>query len=295
MDHDRYGWSALVRRPPVTWPGGARVALVVMPSLQWFPLDMAAAPFPPVGHLDEPYPDYRGYTHRDYGNRVGIFRIIAVLDRLAIRASTPVNAAIAGRYPELLAEVVRRRWEVVAYGRHMGQPHHAGLDRAAEAVLVDEVLATLRRASGQTVVGWLTPGGTESPHTLELLAERGVAYVLDWANDELPYPLRTSAGVLHAMPYAHDLSDAIVIWQNHQTTEEFGEAVLDAFRTLDDEAARQGGRILTIAVHPWIIGQPHRIGVFERVLTALARRPGVWPATASEVLAAFATHEERSS
>jgi peptidoglycan/xylan/chitin deacetylase (PgdA/CDA1 family) len=293
MDHDRYTWFPLVRRPPVAWPNGARVALVVMPSLQWFPLDMPAGLFPPIGTFEAPYPDLRAYSHRDYGNRVGIFRIMAVLDRLAIPASVPTNAAIAQRYPDLLAEVVRRRWEVVAYGRHMGQSHHAGLERAAEAAIVDEVLAMLRRASGQPVGGWLSPGGTESPHTLDLLAERGVTYVLDWANDELPYPLRTAAGRLHAMPYGHDLSDARIIWQDYHTTEEFADAVLDAYRTLDQEAMRQGGRLLTIAVHPWLIGQPHRIATFERLLATLVRQPRVWPATATEVLTAFTRDQVR--
>lgn len=294
MDHDRYGWSPLARRPPVTWPNGARIALVVMPTLQWFPLDMPTGPFSPIGAFEAPYPDLRAYTHRDYGNRVGIFRIMAVLDRLAIPASVPTNAAIAERYPELVTEVVRRGWEVVAYGRHMGHSHHAGLERTTEAVLVDEALATLRHASGQPVAGWLSPGGTESLHTVDLLAERGVQYVLDWANDELPYPLRTATGPLYAMPYGHDLSDTSIIWQYYHTTEEFADAVLDAFRVLDAEAAREGGRLLTIAVHPWLIGQPHRIARFERLLTTLVHQPGIWPATAADVLAAFRHDEEPS-
>ena len=153
MDHDRYAWSPLARRPPVTWPNGARIALVVMPTLQWFPLRHAAGPVPAQRQLRGSLPDLRAYTHRDYGNRVGIFRIMAVLDRLAIPASVPINAAIAERYPELLTEVVRRGWEVVAYGRHMGQSHHAGLERDAEAALLDEVLGILRHASGQPVEG----------------------------------------------------------------------------------------------------------------------------------------------
>jgi peptidoglycan/xylan/chitin deacetylase (PgdA/CDA1 family) len=294
MDHDRYAWSPLVRRPPVAWPGGARVALVVLPSLQWFPLDMASSPFAAVGALDEPYPDYRAYSHRDYGNRVGIFRIMAILDRLAIPATVPVNAAVAERYPELVAEIVRRGWEVVAYGRDMGHPHHPELERAVEIALIDESLAQLRRATGQPVRGWLSPGGTESPHTLDLLAERGIGYVLDWANDELPYRLRTEQGSIHAMPYAHDLSDATIIWQSHQTADEFAEAVLAAARALDAEAEAQGGRILPVALHGWIMGQPHRVRALDRLLAELIARPGVWPTTAGEALAAYIASAERA-
>src|SRR5262249_19166751 len=162
--------------------------------------------------------------------------IMAVLDRLAIPATAPVNAAVADRYPELIDEVVRRGWEVVAYGLHMGQAHHGGLERLAETAVIETALAALRRATGQAVRGWLSPGGTESPHPLDLLAARGIRYVLDWANDELPYRLRTESGSVHAMPYAHDLSDATVVWQSHHTADEFADAVLDAARVLEAEA-----------------------------------------------------------
>ena len=295
MDHDRYAWSPLPARPPVSWPGGKRVALVVMPTIQWFPLDMTATPFPPVGTPDEPYPDYRTYTHRDYGNRVGIFRIMAALDRLELPATCRVNGIIAKRYPELVTEVVRRRWEVAAYGWHMGRTHHAGLRPEDEAGLIQQSLGVLRRATGQPITGWLSPGGTESAATLDLLARNGVAYVLDWAHDELPSPLRTASGVIHAMPTAPDLDDSITIWQSRHSTNEFAEAILDAHRLLDREARDRGGRVLPIALHSWIAGQPHRIGRLERVLADLAGHPGVWPATASEVLAAFTAQQEQTA
>jgi allantoinase len=295
MDHDRYPWSPIVERPAVRWPRGARVALLVTPVLEWFPLDAPSPPLQPLGALDGPYPDYRAYTHRDYGNRVGIFRVMAVLDRLGVPATAAVNAAVATRYPQLLDEIGRRRWEVVAHGLHMGRFHHGGLDRDVEAALVDEALTLLRAASGQPVRGWLSPGGIESPHTLDLVAARGVSYVLDWVNDELPYVLRTESGRLHAMPYAHDLSDAAVIWERHHSAVEYAEAVLDAFTVLDREAEHAGGRILTLPLHPWIIGQPHRIGALERVLAEIRNRPHVWPATAGEILDAWrASAEPRS-
>ncbi len=287
MDHDRYGWSALIDRPPVRWPGNARVALLVIPVLQWFPLDAAATPLQPAGALDAPYPDYRAYSHRDYGNRVGIFRVMAVLDRLGLPATVAVNAAVAARYPGLIAEIGRRRWEIAAHGLHMGRLHHGGLDREEEATIVDEALALLRRVSGQPVRGWLSPGGTESPHTLDLLAARDVRYVLDWVNDELPYLLRTETGRLHALPYAHDISDAALIWERHHSATEFAEAVIDHFTTIDREGEQAGGRMLALLLHPWIIGQPHRIAALERALGEIRRRPGIWPATASEILDAW--------
>jgi peptidoglycan/xylan/chitin deacetylase (PgdA/CDA1 family) len=137
----------------VRWPGSARVALVVVPAVQWFPLDTPATPLQPVGALDGIHPDYRAYTHRDYGNRVGIFRVMAVLDRLGLRATAAVNAAVAARYPWLLGEIGGRGWEIAAHGFHMGRLHHGGLDRGEEGAIVDETLGLLRRASGQPVRG----------------------------------------------------------------------------------------------------------------------------------------------
>ena len=151
MDHDRYEWSILFRRKPVDWPGGARVALLVVPALEWFPLDMTGKPFRAPGGLERPYPDYRYYTSRDYGNRVGVFRVMEVLDDLGIRASVAMNSAVAERHPFLVREVTRRGWEVVAHGVHMDRLHYGGLAVDQERQQVRESVGTLRRLSGQPV------------------------------------------------------------------------------------------------------------------------------------------------
>jgi peptidoglycan/xylan/chitin deacetylase (PgdA/CDA1 family) len=288
MDHDRYDWSIMFRRPPVRWPAGARVALWVVVPVQWFPLDMAGrVPFMPAGGVDEPYPDLRNYTHRDYGNRVGIFRVMKVLDRLGIRATAAVNAAVGERYPRLIDEIRARDWEFVAHGRDMAHLHHAGLGKDAEAVVVEQAVASLRRVSGRPVRGWLSPAGSESLNTLDLVAAQGIEYVCDWVNDELPYPMRTAAGTVYAMPFGYEMSDTNLFGQLHYTAPEFAEQVEDQFDLLYREAAGGGGRILSLTVHPWLIGQPHRIAALERALGHVVARAGVWAATGSEILAAF--------
>jgi peptidoglycan/xylan/chitin deacetylase (PgdA/CDA1 family) len=288
MDHDRYDWSIMFRRPAVRWPEGARVALWVVVPVQWFPLDMAGrVPFMPVGGVDEPYPDLRNYTHRDYGNRVGIFRIMKVLDRLGLRATAAVNAAVGERYPRLIDEIRARDWEFVAHGQDMAHLHHAGLGRDAEAAIVERAIASLRRVSGRPVRGWLSPAGSESLHTLDLVAAHGIEYVCDWVNDELPYPMRTAAGTVYAMPFGYEMSDTTLFGQFHYMTDEFAEQVEDQFDLLYREAATGGGRILALTVHPWLIGQPHRIGGLERALGHVMARAGVWAATGAEILAAF--------
>jgi peptidoglycan/xylan/chitin deacetylase (PgdA/CDA1 family) len=295
MDHDRYEWSILFRRRPVEWPGGARLALWVVPSLEWFPLDMSSTPFRAPGALERPYPDYWNYTHRDYGNRVGIFRVMQALDAFGILATAAVNAAVCERYPFVIEQGKKRGWEFIAHGLDMGRLHHAGLSRDEEAKMVSEAVETVRRATGQPVRGWLSPANSESLNTPDLVAASGVEYLCDWINDDMPYPVRTQSGTLYSLPYSHEINDATIIWQYHASADEFAEQIQDQFDLLYREAARHGGRVLSISLHPWIIGQPHRIGALERALSYVMRHAGVWPATGSEILAAFRAQGQRGA
>ena len=291
MDHQHYDWSMLPQRKPVAWPGGARVALWVVPALEWFPLDMKSVPFKPPGAMMTAYPDLRHYTLRDYGNRIGIFRIMKALERHGIPASVAVNAAVAVRYPSLLDECTRRGWEVIANGLDMDHLHHAGLDRGAEKGLIDQTLDILRRASNQAVRGWLSPAKSESASTLELLAGAGLDYVCDWVNDDLPYAMRTPAGALHAMPHPIDMDDHTILVQNHHSEDDFRDQLCDQFDLLYKESATQGGRVMAISLHPWVIGQPYRIGALEEALQHMMRHKGVWAATGSQILDAWKASE----
>jgi len=287
MDHDRYDWSMLPRRQAVAWPDGARVALWVVPALEWFPLDMKGVPFKPPGAMQTAYPDLRHYTLRDYGNRVGIFRVMKALDRHGIRASVAVNAAVAARYPSLLQACTQRHWEVIANGLDMDHLHHGALAVADEKQLIDTTLALLRKASGQAVRGWLSPAKSESAATPDLLRAAGVDYVCDWVNDDMPFALRTDAGVLHAMPHPIDMDDITILVQNHHTEDDFRDQLCDQFDVLYRESATQGGRIMAISLHPWVIGQPYRIKALEDALDHIMRHRGVWAATGSEILDAW--------
>lgn len=287
MDHDWYEWSMLGRRPAVSWPNGARVAFWVTVALEFFPLDQSADPFRAPGGMETPYPDLRHYTLRDYGNRVGVFRVFRLLDELGITPTVAFNSKVAERYPLLLTEVVSRDWEVLANGVDMGQIHHSGLERDTEAALVDESLNVLRDLSGQEVSGWLSPARSESMATLELVAERGVRYVCDWYNDDMPYPMTTAGGPLHSMPLSHELDDQTVQLHYQQSERDFADQVEDAMGVLYDESAEQGGRILSLVIHPWMSGQPHRIKALARALRSVMAYPDVWVAPGVEILAAF--------
>jgi peptidoglycan/xylan/chitin deacetylase (PgdA/CDA1 family) len=287
MDHDRYDWSMLTDRKPVAWPGQARVALWVVPALEWFPLNMAGVPFKPPGAMQTAYPDLRHYTLRDYGNRVGIFRIMKALEKHGIRPSVAVNAAVAVRYPSLIRECTQRGWEIIANGLDMDHLHHAALPVEAEKKLIDTTLEILRSASGQAVRGWLSPAKSESAATLDLLGAAGLDYVCDWVNDDMPYAMRTASGALHAMPHPIDIDDYTILVQNHHTEDDFRDQLCDQFDLLYKESATQGGRVMAISLHPWVIGQPYRMRALEEALAHIMRHQGVWAATGSEILDAW--------
>ncbi len=287
MDHDRYGFSNLFERTPVAWPNGAKVALWVVPALEFFPLNPAGKPFKAPGSMVTPYPDFRHYTTRDYGNRVGIYRIFRVLDELKVPASVAFNSAVAERYPALLQEVTRRGWEVIAHGVDMDVLHFGGLEEAEEARQLASSVEALRKASGQPVTGWLSPAKSESFATPDLLAGQGVEYVCDWVNDDMPYAMNTASGTLHSMPHSTELSDRQILIDYHFSEDEYVEQVCDAFDCLYAEAGEHGGRVLSLPVIPYITGLPYRIRAFRRALEYVLGHEGVWAATGSDILAAW--------
>jgi hypothetical protein len=158
------------------------------------------------------------------------------------------------------------------------------MDRDEEAELVSKSLNRLRQLSGQEVSGWISPARNESEHTPELLVENGVRYFCDWVNDDMPYQFRTAAGELVAMPLSNELEDRFVLMNNLHSEQSWLEQVCDACDFLLAEAQQQGGRILALNIHPWMLGQPHRIGKLEQALAYISGKTGVWNASASEIL-----------
>jgi peptidoglycan/xylan/chitin deacetylase (PgdA/CDA1 family) len=287
MDHDRYDWSILPRRRKIEWSGGARVALWVIPALEWFPVDMKGKPFKPPGAMQTAYPDLRHYTLRDYGNRVGIWRMMRSFDQLGIRVTAAMNAAVAVRYPALLEACVARGWEIVANGQDMDHLHYEGLPAEDEKKQIATTLEVFRRVPGLKIRGWLSPAKSQSKATLDLIAAAGLEYCCDWVNDDMPYAMRTAHGPLVAMPHPIDIDDHTILVQNHHSEDEFRDQLRDQFDWLYDEAGTQGGRVMAIALRPWITGQPYRIGALEEALGHMVSRKGVWSATGAEIMDAW--------
>jgi len=284
MDHDYYDWSMMANRTPVQWPNEKKVALWINVAMQYFPLNQQGKPFAPVGGMTTAYPDLRHYTLREYGNRVGIFRLLKAFDKYAVKPTFAVQTRLAERYPYLINKLVERGDEIICHGWHMDAPHYGGQDRKVEAELVKQSLEGLRNITGRDIKGWLSPSKSQSFNTPELLAENGIAYMCDWINDELPYAFRTPAGEITAMPLSTELEDRFIMQANLHSESEYADQIIDAFDFLLDEATETGaGRMLALSIHPWMLGQPHRIGKLEQVLEHITGHSDVWSASAGEI------------
>ena len=288
-DHDLYAWSALHERPPLRWPRGS-VAVWVCVSLEYFPIQPSDTPFRAPGHMQTAYPDYRHYTAREYGTRVGFYRLLDLFADVGVRAGIATNAAIAERCPELLAAVQAGGHEVIAHSTDMNGTIDSTLPEAAERALIGDTKARLA-ACGVAADGWLSIARSQSWRTPDLLAETGYRYCCDWVNDELPYRFRN--GLIN-LPLNHELSDRQIIAVQQQSADSWAQSLEDAFVGLAGEAAATGaGRMLPIHVTPYIMGLPYRIAAFERLLARLAAREEGWFASGGHIVDAFVAQEAR--
>jgi len=300
MDHDLYAYSNMFKRPPVAWPKSKNVALWVTVALEYFPLTPPDTPFkvPPFsahGSMVTPYPDYRTYTVREYGNRIGIYRILKVFDKLGIKASFPTNSALAKRYPFLINEINKRGHEFIGHGTDMNALHWGGMDSGFERQQINSALDDLREATGQDVTGWLSPARSESKNTLALLAEHGIEYACDWINDDMPYMIGGAEidadKKLIAMPHTTELDDRQIFVNLGQNEKTWQEQILTAFDLLHRESKNHGGRILHISLTPYVIGQAWRIKTLRDTLEILIETGWVWNATGAEIAAHWKTQQ----
>ena len=283
-DHNLYDWSALHARKPVRWPNGKSVAIWICVSLEWFPITPNDTPFRTPGHMQTAYPDYRHYTAREYGTRIGFYRLLDAFAKTGVTASIATNSAIAERYPEIIADIVSAGHEFIAHSTDMNDTIASGLAVEEERALITSSLDTLERISGTRPTGWLSIARSQSWNTPELLREAGVTYACDWVNDELPYRFRS--GLIN-LPLNHELSDRQIITTQQHSAHSYAQQVEDAFDWLASEAEIGGGRMLPLHVTPYILGLPYRIGAFETLLAKLAAKQGAWFARGDQIVAAW--------
>ena len=293
--HEWFDPSPIVTRKAVKWQGGARLAVGIVVSIEQYEMVQAPGAFLPVtlpgGMGRGPYPDFRSYSLREYGNRIGVFRVMETLDRHGLRATAAIDASVAKEKPVILRECQRRGWEIAAHGNAVTQVITAKLDEAAEREQVSAALAAIERASGKRPAGWHGPEYGESARTPGLLAELGVKYVLDWPNDELPYAMRTPSGPIVSLPMLVDFDDVFAHWYRKLSMARWQSSIADALDWMIADGEKHP-RMLVLNLHPWLIGQPWRISYLDAVLADLKRREGVWFATAGEIAECWRGQQE---
>lgn len=283
-DHDLYAWSNIHARKPMRWPGDRGVAVFVCVSLEWFPI-LPGGAFAAPGHMQTAYPDFRHYTARDYGNRVGVWRFLDAFGKAGIKASFATNAAVAERYPQLVAAVQTGGHEIIAHSTDMNGTIDSSLSEEDERALIGGAMARLEAATGSRPQGWLSLARSQSFRTLDLLREQGLGYCCDWVNDELPW--RFANGLVN-LPLNHELSDRQIIAVQQQSADSWAQSLRDAFDWLAREAEEQrSARVLPIHLTPYVMGLPYRIAVVEELLADLATRPSAWFAIGGQIVDAW--------
>jgi peptidoglycan/xylan/chitin deacetylase (PgdA/CDA1 family) len=285
IDHFYEYWP-IIDRPDIEWPEGKRLAVYIALNIEHFEPGK-----PSVGILDkaagrDPDPANEGW--RDYGNRVGLWRITDLLDRHGIRPSVLLNSDVCKYYPRIIDEGTRRNWSWVANGRNnsIAPGNKAPQMRLEEERhYVNDVLTTIQMATGKSCKGWLGPLGLgQNYDTLDLLVEEGITYSLDWSGDDQPFPLKTFHGEIISVPYSLEINDLTQFINRSITGPEFGQMIMDQFDVLQRDS-RRISRVMSIGVHPFILGQPHRFKYFEQALAYLARQKEVWFTTSDEIAA----------
>lgn len=282
MDHTLYPYQPLPERGPVSWPGDAPLALWITVSLEFFPLTPNDGPRP-TGHMVTPWPDLRTFTVRDYGNRVGVFRILNALKDRGLKASIPVSSEMLGRAPQLIDRVLADGHELVAMGADMNAVHAGDLTVDAEIENMQAASDAIAARTGAAPCGWMSPGRFQTENTIQAMAKAGYRYHCDWVNDDMPYSMTTVSGSVTAMPYTHEIEDRHALSTLGQPLDVWTGSVLDAARLLRGEAANFGGRMLHLGLTPYIIGQPFRIAALGPLLDQLLEGGQTWNATGAMI------------
>lgn len=284
MDHDHYAWSPLPSRPVLRWPDGKQLALCVVVLLEHYEWEPPAGAYslrrPSGGIFPLPAPDYVRLTHREYGHRVGIFRVLDTLARHAVPATVAMDALTAEHYPWLARHCVQRGCELIAHGTAASQLITSRMTETEERATIARSLAAVGRVAGRPPAGWFGPEGAESTRTPQLLAEAGIRYLCDWPNDEQPYAM--TAGDLTALPMFLETDDEFALWTRRMSLRRWSQMVVDAASRLHDDGATTG-RLLVLTLRPWLIGQPFRIGALDDALRTIMDLPAVWAATGETI------------
>jgi hypothetical protein len=282
--HGRYAYSPITQRTDFSWPGGRRLAVYVALNLEHYAFG--------EGLVEELVPaldahDVLNHSWREYGNRVGAWRLLDLFAECGVPASLLVNSDVYRHCPQLVAAYRGQGAEIVAHGRTNSEAQ-AGLDEPAEKALIHEVTTVLGAQEGRAVEGWLGPWISETRITPDLLQEAGYRYVLDWCCDDQPVWLDTRRGRLLAVPYPQELNDSNAVVVRRASASDFADMIVDQFDEMLAQSTQQP-LVLGVALHAYVAGQPFRLRHLRRAFMHIAQhRDRVWLATSGQIARHFA-------
>ena len=277
--HGRFDFQAIHERTLPPWPGGQRLAVYVALNLEQYAFGEGLVEDLVPGI---PAPDVLNNSWREYGNRVGAWRLLDLFKQLSLPVTLLINSELYESCPQLIAAFRAAGAEIAAHGR-TNSAHQAGLDEAAERALITHVTDTIAHHEGKPPAGWLSPWIAETTLTPDLLHEAGYRYLLDWCMDDQPVWMRTRAGHILSVPYPQELNDSAAIIGRQVSASEFADMIIGQFDEMREQAAEQP-LVMGIALHAMIAGQPFRLRELRRALRHIAaHREACWLATAGEV------------
>jgi hypothetical protein len=283
-EHSFYARDSAHSLPPMAWPGAKPLAMAFVVSAESYELYPAGNAFTPAnvpgGFGRGPYPDYRAFSMREYGNRVGVFRLMELLSGHGIKASLAADRFVAANRGTIVEKALGLGWDLVGHGLSVTEVVGEHLCEQEERDYLRASLEPLR--ARKRVKGWHGPEYAQSSRTPRLLAQEGIAYMLDWPHDERVVPMATPAGPILSLPMSADLDDVMAHWHRKIAMDRWVRSVLEAADRLAIDG-RGGGRLLVLNLHPWLMGQPYRISHLAELLQALTRRDDIWFTTTDAI------------
>ena len=287
--HGRYTYSPLCRRTAFRWPNGARVAVYFALGLEEYSVGEGLTENLVSGGS---HPDVLNTSWRDYGNRVGAWRVLEAFRAQDWPLAILLNSAVCESAPDLVNACLSQGSEFIAHG-YSNSDTLVGLSESQEADYVRRVAHQIRKATGSSPTGWASPWIAETPNTPDLLQESGYGYLLDWCMDDQPVWLKTRAGRILSVPYSQEINDSSAVIGRQVSATEFSDMIVDQF---DELCAAQDGQpvVMSVILHSFISGQPFRLRALRRALAHIqASREPLWRTQPGAIAAAFQMLEAR--
>jgi peptidoglycan/xylan/chitin deacetylase (PgdA/CDA1 family) len=286
----RYDWLPLPKRKPLRWPDGKRLAVIVTMNCEYWDLvKPSKEPYyaggPPM--LPDPLPgdvaDFPNFTWREYGLRVGVWRLFRLFERAGVPLSCTLNAKTALERREIVDHAIARGWELVAHNYEQGELlTRYTFDEAKEREVIRATLDVYERVVGRRAKGWLSSSLRGTPRTPDILAAHGLVFFCDYMNDDQPYLIHTDHGPIVNVPYSIEINDFTFFHRRAMTTWDAARMLKDNFDELYAESA-ETGKLMNVGLHPHVSGHPHRMPCFREFLEHAQRRDDVWWTTREAV------------